>query len=263
LEKEQRLPMSLRAKPWWVGVLGGGCLAAGLLIWASGAFNLRDNLRELAFDHALPLLAGVPETSPVVVVDIDRESLARYGAWPWRRQILAELIGKIAEAKPRVIGLDILLSEPDRFSPTGLVRNLGTDADQNGIADLARRLPDGDAVLADAFRAAPTVLGFVLEPVQAKFRRARLSWRVAAWWFPTFGRRPARLVLCAHWPPRPAALAPWCSPMMRTAKCVAFRSFFWSATRRVRASPPRSCVSATTPPPISLTLRHSGCTSDR
>jgi adenylate cyclase len=156
--------MSLRARPWWVAVLGGVCLAAALLIWASGAFNLRDNLRELAFDRALPILAVAPETSPVVVVDIDRESLARYGAWPWRRQILAELIGKIAEAKPRVIGVDILLSEPDRFSPTGLVRNLGPDADQNGIADLARRLPDGDAVLADAFRAAPTVLGFVLEP---------------------------------------------------------------------------------------------------
>src|SRR5262245_31634534 len=162
--KIQRQPMSLRARPWWVAVLGGGCLAAALLIWASGAFNLRDNLRELAFDRALPILAVAPETSPVVVVDIDRESLARYGAWPWRRQILAELIGKIAEAKPRVIGLDILLSEPDRFSPTGLVRNLGPDADRNGIADLARRLPDGDPVLADAFRAAPTVLGFVLEP---------------------------------------------------------------------------------------------------
>ncbi len=156
--------MILRAKPWSVAVLGGGCLAAGMLIWASGALNLRDNLRELAFDRALPILAGAPETSPVVVVDIDRESLARYGAWPWRRQILAELVGKIAEAKPRVIGLDILLSEPDRFSPTGLVRHLGPDADRNGIADLARRLPDGDAALADAFRAAPTVLGFVLEP---------------------------------------------------------------------------------------------------
>ena len=69
--------MSLRARPWWVAVLGGVCLAAALLIWASGAFNLRDNLRELAFDRALPILAVAPETSPVVVVDID----ARYGAF--------------------------------------------------------------------------------------------------------------------------------------------------------------------------------------
>ena len=156
--------MRLRARPLSVAVLGGGCLAAALLLWAPGAFNLRENIREVMFDRALPLLASPPETSPVVVVDIDRESLARYGAWPWRRQVLADLVRKIAEAKPRVIGLDMLLSEPDRFSPIGLVRNLGTEADRSGIADLARKLPDGDAALADALKAAPVVLGFVLEP---------------------------------------------------------------------------------------------------
>jgi adenylate cyclase len=156
--------MNFRAKPWSVAILGVGSLAAALLIWAPGAFDLRDNLRERTFDHALPVLASPPQTSLVVVVDIDRESLARYGAWPWRRQILAELVGKIAAAKPRVVGLDMLLSEPDRFSPTGLVRNLGSDADRSGIADLARKLPDGDVALADALRPAPTVLGFVLDP---------------------------------------------------------------------------------------------------
>jgi len=156
--------MSLRARPWSVAVLGGGCLAALLLLWGSGAFDLRENIRERSFDNLLPFLASAPAASPVVVVDIDRESLARYGAWPWRRQILADLVLKIADAKPRVIGLDMLLSEPDRFSPIGLMRNLGTEAERNGVADLARKLPDGDAALTDALRAAPVVLGFVLEP---------------------------------------------------------------------------------------------------
>jgi adenylate cyclase len=156
--------MSLRARPWSVVVLGGGCPAAALVLWASGAFDPRENIRERSFDNLLPFLASPPATSPVVVVDIDRESLARYGAWPWRRQILADLVRKIAEAKPRVIGLDMLLSEPDRFSPIGLMRNPGTEADRNGVADLARKLPDGDAALADVLRAAPVVLGFVLEP---------------------------------------------------------------------------------------------------
>ena len=50
------------------------------------------------------------------------------------------------------------------------MRNLGSDADRSGIAELARRLPDGDAVLADAFSAAPTVLGFVLEPGAGEVR---------------------------------------------------------------------------------------------
>ena len=61
-------------------------------------------MRELTFDRALPILAALPDASPVVVVDVDRESLARYGAWPWRRQILAGLVGKIdSEAVANVI----------------------------------------------------------------------------------------------------------------------------------------------------------------
>ena len=95
--------MRLRARPLSVAVLGGGCLAAALLLWAPGGFNLRENVREVMFDRALPLLASLPETSPVVVVDIDRESLARYGAWPWRRQVLADLVRKIAEAVGRTV----------------------------------------------------------------------------------------------------------------------------------------------------------------
>jgi adenylate cyclase len=156
--------MRFRQRQLLVAGFGGAWFAAALLLWISGAFNLRENIRESTFDQFLPLIAPRPGPSPVVVVDIDRESLARYGSWPWRRLVLAELLRKIAQAKPRVIGLDMLLSEPDRFSPTGLMRNLGLDADRGDIANLANQLPDGDAAIADALRGAPTVLGFVLDP---------------------------------------------------------------------------------------------------
>ena len=156
--------MRLRARQLLVAGLGGAWLAVALLLGISGAFDLRENMRELTFDQVLPLLAPRSAQSPVTVVDIDRESLARYGSWPWHRLVLAELLRKIAQAKPRVIGIDILLSEPDRFSPTGLLRNLGLDADHGDIADLANKLPDGDAAIADALKSAPTVLGFVLDP---------------------------------------------------------------------------------------------------
>ena len=39
--------MRLRARPLSVAVLGGGCLAAALLLWAPGGFNLRENVREV------------------------------------------------------------------------------------------------------------------------------------------------------------------------------------------------------------------------
>jgi adenylate cyclase len=156
--------MKLRARQLTVALFGGAWCAAALLLWTSGAFNLRDDIREQTFDRFLPLLAPPPAQSTVIVVDIDRESLARHGPWPWRRLVLAELLRKIAESKPRVIGVDILLAEPDRLSPAGLMRNLGADADRDAIADLAKKVPDGDTALAAAVGEAPTVLGFVLEP---------------------------------------------------------------------------------------------------
>ena len=50
-----------------------------------------------------------------------RRSLVRRGQWPWPRTVLARLIEKIAEAEPAVIGVDIVMSEPDRLSPGRLV----------------------------------------------------------------------------------------------------------------------------------------------
>ena len=75
----------------------------------------------------------------VVIVDIDRDALARFGAWPWPRGRLADVVAAVVAGKPAVLGLDMLLAGPDRFSA------------------------NGDAALARALLGAPAVLGFVLE----------------------------------------------------------------------------------------------------
>ena len=48
----------------------------------------------------------------MVLVLIDDESLQQYGRWPWSRELLAKVVHKIADDGASVIGLDILLSEP-------------------------------------------------------------------------------------------------------------------------------------------------------
>ena len=156
--------MEFRARQLSVAGVGVISLVAALLLWGSDLFNIRENIRELTFDQALGLLAARPQSSSVIVVDIDSESLARRGPWPWGRLVIADLLKKIAQSKPQVIGLDILLSEPDRLSPTGLMRSLGDATDREEIAKLASRLPDGDAAVADALKGTPSVLGFVLNP---------------------------------------------------------------------------------------------------
>ena len=57
------------------------------------------------------------ENLPVVIVDIDEKTLEAQGQWPWPRTRLADLIGKVGEAGPLAIGLDIIMPEADRLSP--------------------------------------------------------------------------------------------------------------------------------------------------
>lgn len=50
---------------------------------------------------------------PIVIIDIDDESIQRFGRWPWPRELTATLLEKLwFEAKPRALAIDILLPEP-------------------------------------------------------------------------------------------------------------------------------------------------------
>ncbi len=94
---------------------------------------------------------------PVIIVEIDERSLEILGQWPWPRSRLAGLIAEITEAAPAVIGIDVLFVEPDRYAPHALVMALGLDPTQ--ATELARTLPDSDALFAKTLTPAPVVLG--------------------------------------------------------------------------------------------------------
>ncbi|MBL7714873.1 MAG: adenylate/guanylate cyclase domain-containing protein [Bdellovibrionales bacterium] len=55
----------------------------------------------------------LPKTK-VIIVDVDNESLTRFGRWPWRRDLTAGLIQRTFDAGAKVVGLDIVFSEEDR-----------------------------------------------------------------------------------------------------------------------------------------------------
>jgi len=64
-------------------------------------------------DFYFRLRGSQPASSHVAMVLIDDTTLARYGRWPWKRQLLGQLVRAIAAEKPRAIGVDVLLSEPE------------------------------------------------------------------------------------------------------------------------------------------------------
>ncbi len=59
-----------------------------------------------------------PVQNKVVIVEIDSNSIAQVGRWPWHRDWMAALIDRTFESGAKVVGLDIVFSEPDtRVSP--------------------------------------------------------------------------------------------------------------------------------------------------
>jgi CHASE2 domain-containing sensor protein/signal transduction histidine kinase len=54
-----------------------------------------------------------PPPPDIVIVAIDDASVAAIGRWPWPRAVHSTLLERLAEARPRAIGLDLVLSEPD------------------------------------------------------------------------------------------------------------------------------------------------------
>ncbi len=88
--------------------------------------------REAATDAVLLRLP--PPEAPVVVVDIDRATIAAIGPWPWPRETLARLVTGVLDANPRAVALDMLLEGQQQ----------------------------GDAAMAAAIAGRPVVLGALL-----------------------------------------------------------------------------------------------------
>lgn len=109
----------------WLGPRYYWALAA--LFAAAGGWNLLghpfDN--QLAHDSFDLLMRHRPIAYPadvdVVVLDIDEASLAamnaQYGRWPWPREVLARVAGKLESGGARAVILDILFSDQDVANP--------------------------------------------------------------------------------------------------------------------------------------------------
>lgn len=95
----------------WLGLVA---LLLALALWLSMGRSDSVSGRLQRLDAALYDFANgvstVGAADDVVIIEIDDESLARVGRWPWPRGLHASAIRQLADA--RVIGLDVLIAEP-------------------------------------------------------------------------------------------------------------------------------------------------------
>ena len=94
----------------------------------------------------------------IAVVAIDETAIEKYGQWPWKRDVLADIIWKLREAGAGIIVLPVLMSEPDRLggdpelgqalvdngiviAQTGTTSGVNRNAVPRGIAKIGDPLP--------------------------------------------------------------------------------------------------------------------------
>ena len=87
-------------------IFGMGLALTSILI---AAYLLNPSIVQF-FNHKITdkILAASPPkpvSGKVVIVDIDQESLAKYGQWPWSRHRLSDLLSKINGLGAISIGL--------------------------------------------------------------------------------------------------------------------------------------------------------------
>ncbi len=78
----------------------------------------------LSFDLYQKVFAEKKD-SDVVIIDIDENSLGKFGQFPWNRKVFADILDKINESNPKAIGFDIFFTEKDKQSPDEIIKSYG------------------------------------------------------------------------------------------------------------------------------------------
>ena len=116
-----------------------------------------EELRLRTFDFFQVLQPRVAAQRPVVIVDIDEQSLRKFGQWPWPRTRIADLVTRLTNAGALVIAFDVIFPEPDRLSPD-VVAEVFRDLDEETRRKI-RASSSTDSAFAEALRRSRVVLG--------------------------------------------------------------------------------------------------------
>ena len=137
-----------------------------------------DTLELKFYDLRMALRSQAEVASNIVMVDIDDDAIEKLGRWPWPRRLIAQGLRKIDAGRPRAIGLNFILSEPEQ-SP-GLKAMEGLEKDFQSFFDTttdpvaarffqamknARIRLDNDRILGEAMAAS----GKVVLPIFFKY----------------------------------------------------------------------------------------------
>ena len=147
---------------WFARRFGYARLLCLALLVGFAALRIADpapieELRVRTFDLFQVLDHRQKTSRPVVIVDIDENSLKAVGQWPWPRTRLADLVTNLTKLGAAAIAFDAVFSEPDRLNPDAAADTF-RDLDE-ATREKLKALPSNDRIFAEAIRKSRVVLG--------------------------------------------------------------------------------------------------------
>lgn len=139
----------------------------GLIALRAADPPLLKQVRLLVFDTYQRISPREPgQEKPVLIIDIDDESLQKIGQWPWPRNILAQLLAKIRISGAAAVGVDFVFPEPDRLSPEQAVKVWPAGASLETVKTAIRDMESHDAIFAREISQGRVVMGFVMRDLK-------------------------------------------------------------------------------------------------
>ena len=153
-----------RRRTDWRSVIAGIGFTLLVVVAFRSSPRILQNIDGRVYDAFLRRSPHLPAGTVPVVVDIDEESLARYGQWPWPRYRVAQLLERVRDLGASAVALDVVFAEPDRTSLPLIAREIERDL---GVAvnlgETAGRVADNDQRLAEVLEKGPFVLGYAFD----------------------------------------------------------------------------------------------------
>lgn len=129
-------------------------------LYLSGFSFLLDMMELKAYDLRFKSRGDMKPGDEVAIAVIDEKSLDVLGRWPWPRSVIAQLVDRLSEGGARVIGFDIVFSEPEENSFLRNANLIKRKLEERGATDAKLREyfktleqeADNDARLAGAIK---------------------------------------------------------------------------------------------------------------
>ncbi len=113
------------------------------------------SISNLSFDLYQKVFTLEKKNTNVVIIDIDENSLGKFGQFPWSRSVFAKILDQLNTSNPKAIGFDIFFTEKDKQSPEEIIKSYNLIP--SDIAEL-QKLKGHDEIFAEKLKESKSII---------------------------------------------------------------------------------------------------------